>query len=75
MIEFVCGRAGSGKSEYVLASLRRALEEGHERLILIVPEQQAVIWETRVARELPPSASLRLEIVSFTRLCKQVGRM
>lgn len=75
MIEFVCGRAGSGKSEYVLASLRRALEEGHERLILIVPEQQAVIWETRVARELPPSASLRLEIVSFTRLCNLVGRM
>lgn len=74
MIEFVCGRAGSGKSEYILTSLRRALEEGKERLILIVPEQQAVIWETRVARDLPPSASLHLEIVSFTRLCNLVGR-
>ena len=60
MIEFVCGRAGSGKSEYVLASIRRALEAGKDRLILIVPEQQAVVWETRIARELPPSAALRL---------------
>ena len=49
MIEFVCGRAGSGKSEYVLASIRRALEAGKDRLILIVPEQQAVIWESRVS--------------------------
>ena len=75
MIEFVCGRAGSGKSEYILTSIRRALEAGKDRLILIVPEQQAVIWETRVARALPPSASLHLEIVSFTRLCNLVGRM
>lgn len=75
MIEFVCGRAGSGKSEYVLASIRQALQEGKDRLILIVPEQQAVIWESRVARDLPPSASLHLEIVSFTRLCNLVGRV
>ena len=75
MIEFVCGRAGSGKSEYVLASIRQALAAGKDRLILIVPEQQAVIWESRVARDLPPSASLSLEVVSFTRLCNLVGRM
>ena len=75
MIEFVCGRAGSGKSEYVLASIRRAIQAGKDRLILIVPEQQAVIWESRIARNLPPSASLRLEIVSFTRLCNLVGRV
>ena len=75
MIEFVCGRAGSGKSEYVLASIRRAIQAGKNRLILIVPEQQAVIWESRIARNLPPSASLRLEIVSFTRLCNLVGRV
>ena len=74
MIELICGRAGSGKSEYILQSIRRALDSGRQRLILIVPEQQAVVWETRIARELPPSAALRLEIVSFTRLCNLVGR-
>ena len=74
MIEWICGRAGSGKSEYIMQSIRRALDSGRQRLILIVPEQQAVVWETRIARELPPSAALRLEIVSFTRLCNLVGR-
>ncbi len=74
MIELICGRAGSGKSEYILQAIRKSLA-GEAKLILIVPEQQAVIWESRIARELPPSAALRLEIVSFTRLCNLVGRV
>lgn len=73
MIEFVCGRAGSGKSVYILEKIRAALPSdpltGGRRLYLIVPEQQAVVWESRVARLLPPQAALSLEIVNFTRLC------
>ena len=42
MIEFICGRAGSGKSTYIAQKIRQALDAGRRRLILIVPEQQAV---------------------------------
>ena len=74
MIEFVCGRSGSGKSEYIAEKIREALSSignplqggSPKKLYLLVPEQQAVVWESRVARCLPPSAALSLEIVNFT---------
>ena len=72
-IRFLCGRAGSGKSTAVLAGIRQAVTAG-DRVFLIVPEQQSVVWEHRAARQLPPEASLQLEIVSFTRLANLVAR-
>jgi len=82
MIEFVCGRAGSGKSEYVAEKIRASLAAmgdplrggSKKKLYLIVPEQQAVVWESRAARMLPPAASLSLEIVNFTRLSDLFNR-
>lgn len=76
MIEFVCGRAGSGKSEYICSRLKERLSGAspEKKLYLIVPEQQTVVWESRAARTLPPSAPLSLEIVNFTRLANLVAR-
>jgi len=75
VITFVCGRAGSGKSTYVAERIRERLQRGGEgKIYLIVPEQQAVVWESRAARELPPCAPLSLEIVNFTRLSELVAR-
>ncbi len=53
-ITLITGRAGSGKSEEILRRIREALEAGRKRLILFVPEQQAVVWERRAAKRLPP---------------------
>lgn len=74
MIEFLCGRAGSGKSACVMEKMRAALAAGRRRVILLIPEQQAVVWESRIARQLPPSAAFSLEIVNFRRLCNLVAR-
>ena len=73
MIRFICGRAGSGKSEYVMDSLKEAADS-EKSVILIVPEQQAVMWESRVARELDASTALSLEVLTFTRLSDRVAR-
>lgn len=73
MIRFVCGRAGSGKSEFVMNAVRSAGDSGRD-VILIVPEQQAVVWESRTARELSPEALMRLEVLTFTRLSDRVAR-
>ncbi len=72
-IRFLCGRAGSGKSTAVLEGIRDACRAGR-RVYLIVPEQQAVVWEDRCARALPKDAALQLEIVNFTRLSNLVAR-
>ncbi len=72
-IHFIMGRAGSGKSTAVLNEIRASLTGGR-RVFLIVPEQQAVVWESRAARALPADAALSLEIVNFTRLANLVAR-
>ncbi len=72
-LHFITGRAGSGKSTAVLDGIRASLSAGR-RVFLIVPEQQAVVWESRAARALPADAALRLEIVNFTRLANLVSR-
>ncbi len=70
---FITGRAGSGKSTAVLDGMRASLAAGR-KIFLIVPEQQAVVWESRAARKLPADSALQMEIVSFTRLANLVAR-
>lgn len=73
MIRFVCGRSGSGKSEYVMNAVKEAAMTG-KSIMLIVPEQQAVAWESRIAREPALGAVLSLEVLTFTRLSDRVAR-
>ncbi len=73
MLHYITGRPGSGKSEYLLTHLRETLSAGRHA-ILLVPEQQAVLWESRLATEFPLSWQLRLEITNFTRLANTVFR-
>lgn len=73
MVKFIFGRAGSGKSEYIIREIARLTSEG-KRSCLIVPEPQTVCAETRLARSLPPSAALLTEATNFTRLSDSVSR-
>ncbi len=74
MIRFVFGGAGSGKTRYVTDDILRVLRETDKRVFLLVPEQQTVIYETKLAREFPPEYATRLEATSFTRLGNTVAR-
>lgn len=73
MLHYLTGRPGSGKSEYLLTQLKSALDAG-KSVLLLVPEQQAVLWESRLAEELPLSCQLQLEVTNFTRLANTVFR-
>ena len=46
MINLVTGRCGSGKSRTVTEMIKTALSETDAVIVLIVPEQQTVVWET-----------------------------
>ncbi len=74
MINFIIGRAGSGKSHTVRQMIKNEIESGQRQVVLLVPEQQTVVWETKMASLLPASANLRLEITNFTRLSNSVFR-
>ena len=74
MLHFVTGRAGTGKTARIREEIVREMTESDRPVVILVPEQQTVAWETAMARLLPPSANLRLEITNFTRLANAVFR-
>ena len=74
MLNYITGRSGTGKSTAVVDLIRQTVAETDRDIVLIVPEQQTVVWETRIAESLPESAYLRLEITNFTRLANSVFR-
>lgn len=73
MIEFVFGRQPSQKTEYVVKKMKESLEKG-KKIILIIPEQQALFWDTLCASRFSPESAFSIETVSFSRLCNSVFR-
>ena len=74
MIRIITGDFGSGKTTAVTDSIRRDLENGC-RVCLLVPEQETVTAEARMARILPASSTLFFEVSNFTRLANTVFRL
>ena len=74
MIKFLFGRAGSGKTSYIIERIKENVAKG-KKTYLLVPEQQAFISESMLA-DLPNSSALCFEVISFSRLCEIVfGRL
>ncbi len=73
MVKLLLGAYGSGKTAHIIDSLRRDASE-KKRAFWLVPEQRAVLCESNVARLLPPSAQLYVEVLNFTRLCDKIFR-
>ncbi len=73
MINFVYGRAGSGKTSYICKKAAEALK-AERRVFIIVPEQMAVDTEERMTGLLGDTPSLSLEILNFRRLCNRIFR-
>ncbi|MDD6265800.1 MAG: PD-(D/E)XK nuclease family protein [Clostridia bacterium] len=73
MVKLICTPFHSGKSEYVYSQIVKKLSEG-KKVILMVPEQEAVIAEAALCRLLDGKNSLNLEVLNFKRLCNRVFR-
>lgn len=73
MVNLLCSPPGSGKSKYIYNEIKKELAED-KNVILIVPEQEAVIAETALTRLLDGENSMRLEVLNFKRLCNRVFR-
>ena len=74
MIRFITGRSGSGKSETVTREVCDLINNTGREVVVIVPEQETVVWERKFAELLKPSSNLRLEVTNFTNLARSVFR-
>ena len=72
MLSLVLGRAGTGKTGYVLDEIRRRMGAGETGLLLIVPEQYSHDAERQMCSCCGDAVSMFAETHSFTRLCGRV---
>ncbi len=73
MIYRVCGRSGSGKTEYMLSLLGDIMSSGGYAIV-IVPEQQSLDYERVVFTRFGAEANLKCEILNFERLPNRTYR-
>ncbi len=74
MLQFVLGRAGSGKTEYLRRALADRSLQGDSRCVMIVPEQYSFETEKAMLRLAGPQRANAIGVYSFTRLAETVFR-
>ncbi len=74
MLQLLIGRSGSGKSHAVFDRIETLVQQGHERVLLIVPEQYSFESERMLLRRLGAQQANRVQVLSFTRLADTVFR-
>ena len=76
MLNFIYGRAGSGKSTYVNNLIFTLAKEQKKELVLIVPEQFSFSSERKMLELLGPVDCNRVEVVmSFTHIADSVYKL
>ncbi|MDF2594432.1 MAG: UvrD/REP helicase [Clostridia bacterium] len=71
-VEFILGRAGSGKTTYCYNQIENELKEDHfTDLYLLVPEQFNLQTQMDLSKRLYPGL-LRAQVISFNNLAKQI---
>lgn len=74
MIQFIYGMAGTGKSTLVYDKIAADLAAG-KKVLLLTPEQQAILAERALAQRTANINTLDLEVLSFRRLANRVARI
>ena len=75
MLKLILGRSGSGKTQKIRKELGTAVESGrYSKVCLLVPEQFSFESERVLYSQLGAQKSIKVEVVSFTRLANLVFR-
>lgn len=73
MLQFILGRASSGKTYTVTQQIAECISRG-ESPVLLVPEQFSFESEKNILGVVGDGAAQKVSVVSFTRLCDEVER-
>lgn len=75
MLQFILGRAVTGKSSKILELIKKDLEEKRDKIIFIVPEQFSFETERMLLSEFSESGSINIKVMSFSRLFDEISRI
>lgn len=72
-MRLIYGRAGTGKSTFILREVKENLQKNlAQKIYIIVPEQFSYATEKRLLETLETEASIKAEVISFKRLAHRV---
>ena len=72
-IRLIYGRAGTGKSTFILNEIKEELKKNlAQKIYIIVPEQFSYATEKRLLETLETGASIKAEVISFKRLAHRI---
>lgn len=71
-INYITGRAGSGKSFYIYKQIKEKLINGEEKNILIVPEQFTLQAEIDLINKMNLDGLVNVQVLSFKRLAFRI---
>lgn len=74
MLQFILGRASSGKTYAVTQKIAESVSKG-ETPVLLVPEQFSFESEKNILDFVGDSAAQKVSVLSFTRICDDVERI
>ena len=73
-LRLIYGKAGTGKSDYILKEVKDKLNKNSsQKIYIIVPEQFSYATEKKLLETLDENASINAEIISFKRLAYRVS--
>lgn len=75
MLQFVFGRAASGKTYYIHNNIKKQAINANNNLILLVPEQYTFETEKAMLSLLGDGFMSKVNVLSFTRLCETAGQL
>ena len=75
MLQFVFGRAASGKTYYIHEEIKKEALNSNDNLILLVPEQYTFETEKAMLNLLGDGFMSKVNVLSFTRLCETAGQL
>lgn len=72
-MRLIYGRAGTGKSEFILREIKENLQKNlTQKIYIIVPEQFSYATEKRLLETLDAEAVVKAEVISFKRLAHRI---
>ncbi len=74
MLTFILGKPKTGKTTFIINKIKE-LSENDGKAVFIVPEQFTFETERAVLKALGDIASLNVTVLSFSRLCDEIGNI
>jgi ATP-dependent helicase/nuclease subunit B len=74
LLHLIYGRAGAGKTHYILKQIKDFIQAGVTDLVLVIPEQESFQTERAVLHELGAREAQFVQVLSFTRLAASVAK-